>query len=382
MRVGLDGRALESPAAGVRRYTRELLAGIKGLGPGIEVVVFSTSTRRGSRSPTPGNGEPGRWRRGSNLVWCLAALPLAVRRAPVDVFHAPAYTAPLWGVHPLVLTIHDVSYARHPEWYPYRRDAWRRAFYRACARAADLVVTDSEFSRAEIAAAYDIDPARIAVIPLGVGPPFVPGEVDGRALPRGVRGPYVLHVGDLHARRNLVTALRAVVSLRQRVASLRSLQLVLVGVDRGEGGRLDELARRLGHPEALRFAGVPGDETLVDLYRRAAALVYPSRYEGFGLPVLEAMACGTPVVAARAGALPEVVGPAAPLVDPDDVEGFARALEPVLIDPEARREAQRRGLERAAQFSWRRTAELTVAAYRRCADEASARTTRARGPVC
>ncbi len=129
----------------------------------------------------------------------------------LDVFHAPAYTAPLRGAHPLALTIHDVSYERHPEWYPYRRDAIRRWFYRRSARTADVIITDSDFSRREIAAAYDLDPSHIRVVPLGVGGPFLASTPPRR--PADVKQPYVLHVGDLHVRRNLRTLVRALARL-------------------------------------------------------------------------------------------------------------------------------------------------------------------------
>ena len=139
-------------------------------------------------------------------------LPIAARRAAIDLLHAPAYTAPVGIRTPVVVTIHDVSYERHPEWYPYRRDRLRRAFYRASARSARGCVTDSAFSAAEIHAAYGIALDRIAVVPLGVVPRFAAGEPDAADVP----SPFVLHVGDLHARRNLTVVLDAVIALRRR----------------------------------------------------------------------------------------------------------------------------------------------------------------------
>ncbi len=147
----------------------------------------------------------------TNLGWSLIDLPRAIRHERLDVFHAPAYTAPLRGTIPLVLTIHDVSYERHPEWYPYRRDAIRRWFYRRSARAADVIVTDSDFSRREIAAAYDLGPNHIRVVPLGVGSPFL--TTTPPRSPANTKQPYVLHVGDLHVRRNLRTLVRALARL-------------------------------------------------------------------------------------------------------------------------------------------------------------------------
>src|SRR5688500_14474394 len=142
---------------------------------------------------------------GTNAGWTLVGLPRAARRAGVHVIHAPAYTAPFWSPAPVVLTIHDVSYELHPEWYPYRRDWARRAFYRRSAHAAAHILTVSRFSATEITAAYGIPPERISVTPLGVDAVFAPGNPsEPNGLPAGVAPPYVLHVGDLHARRNLL----------------------------------------------------------------------------------------------------------------------------------------------------------------------------------
>jgi alpha-1,3-rhamnosyl/mannosyltransferase len=298
----------------------------------------------------------------------LVGLPLAVRQQAPVLFHSPAYIAPLWGVHPLVLTIHDVSYARHPEWYPYRRDPVRRLFYRRCAHTADLVITDSEFSRREIVAAYGLDPNRIAVIPLGVGEPFGPANTSpSNRMPIDVSQPYVVHVGDLHPRRDLAVALEAVLTVRARHASLAALRLVLAGVDHGVGQMLRHKAAQHGQPDALILLGSTlHDSQLATLYRAARAFIYPSRYEGFGLPLLEAMACGTPVVAARAASTPEVVGSAGLLVEPGDSRAFADALEAVLIDRARSGELRAEGGRRAAGMSWDRTAVQTVAAYREC----------------
>jgi alpha-1,3-rhamnosyl/mannosyltransferase len=365
LRVGFDGRCLTSPAGGVRRYTQELFNAIATLDAGVDLVALdaplavtlpprASSVRASKIAPT-------------NLGRALVDLPLAARRASLDVFHAPAYTAPLWGVHPLVLTIHDVSYIRHPEWYPYRRDRLRRAFYRRSARTADTVITDSEFSRREIVDTFVIDPEQVVAIPLGVGAPFAPApSTASRPLPPNVHPPYVLHVGDLHARRNLSTALSAVLTVRSRHPDLASLRLTLAGTDRGERHRLERQAAAAGQAEALVFVEAADDATLVALYQHAAALVYPSRYEGFGLPLVEAMACGAPVVAANASAIPELVGSAGLLVSPDDTSGFADAIEGLLLNAERRHALRERSIRRAAEFSWDRTAKATIDVYRSC----------------
>jgi glycosyltransferase involved in cell wall biosynthesis len=361
LRIGFDGRALASPAAGMRRYTRELF-GTLAADPTLEIVAVGPPS--GSYLPVGIEAVPAAISLPTNLGWNATGLPRAAHRARLDLFHAPSYTAPIGGPRPLVVTIHDVSFERHPEWYPYKRDPLRRAFYRRSALSADRIVTDSEFSKQEIVAAYGIAPDKIDVVPLAAGPAFTQGP----ALPLDPRWPssFVMHVGDLHARRNLVLAARALAALRERRDEHRRCGLVLVGVDRGSGPELETINRHTrGDTPLVTFADRADDTLLVALYRSAAALVYPSRYEGFGLPLLEAMGCGTPVLAARSSSIPEVTGDAAVLLDPGDEAGWSAAIERVLDDKSHRESLRRAGIARASEFSWQRTARETAAVYRR-----------------
>lgn len=343
----------------MRRYVTELGSALLALDEPLEMVALG-----GSRQAVPpGLGhveEP--WHPPTNLGWTIVGLPRAASRAGVDLIHAPAYTAPLWGAVPTVLTIHDVSYERHPEWYPYRRDRLRRAFYRSSARAASHVLTDSEFSRREIGAAYAIPLDRVTVAPPGVSTAFAPGPA--HTLPAGVTSPFLLHVGDLHERRNLSVAIEALAHARGRLSG--PLSLVLAGVDRGVGAQLDVKAAGAG--VTLVRLGKVDDAALGSLYRAAAALVYPSRYEGFGLPVLEAMASGTPVIASRAASIPEVLGDAGVLLDPDAAHAWADAIVRVATAPEQQTRMRSAGVARAAEFSWARTARLTLDVYRQVAE--------------
>ena len=265
-------------------------------------------------------------------------------------------------MHPLVVTIHDISYERHPEWYPYRGDRLRRWFYRRSALAADAIITDSAFSRGEIQAAYGFPESRIVVIPLGVGRPFGPGW-HGHWTER-TDAPFILHDGDLHARRNVGVLVEALALLRARSDALARTELVLAGVDRGVSADLEVLARERGVADAVRFLTAADDRAIVDLMQRAAVLAYPSFYEGFGLPALEAMACRTPVVGSVAASIPEVVGEAGLLVAPLDVGAWHDALVAVLSSRERAGALRRAGLARSAGFTWARTAELKAAVYR------------------
>ena len=331
--------------------------------PGLQLIALG-----GDRDAVPADvayvNEP--WHLPTNLGWSAMGLPRAATSARVDVIHAPSYTAPLWSSAPVVVTIHDVSYERHPEWYPYQRDAMRRMFYRRSARTAARVLTDSEFSASEIAAAYQIPRDRIIVAPLGVSDHFAPVDRPNETLPAQITSPFLLHVGDLHERRNLPLVVHAMFEAQRR-PGMPPLSLVLAGVDRGIGDRLRAYAREADSPDSVVCLGPVTDSQLLALYRGAAALVYPSRYEGFGLPVLEAMACGTPVIASRAASIPEVLGDAGVLLDPDDELGWANAIAQVVSDEWQKGRMRKAGLTRAKEFTWARTASITLEAYRQVA---------------
>jgi glycosyltransferase involved in cell wall biosynthesis len=304
----------------------------------------------------------------TNLGWALIGLPRAARRAGVDIIHAPAYTAPWWSPVPVVVTVHDVSYEVHPEWYPYRRDWLRRAFYRRSAQGARHVLTVSRFSAAEISTAYRISPERITVTPLGVDEAFAPADPQAVVeLPAAVTAPYLLHVGDLHERRNLTMLFEAVLAARRHFGALPALSLVLAGVDLGSGEDLRRMAEHSGATDVVILLGSVGEDQLRALYRGAIAFAYPSLYEGFGLPLLEAMKSGTPVLASTAGSVPEVVGDAGLLLDPMDPRAWAAAIVDIVNDEQKRARMRIAGLRRASEFTWRRTALLTLDAYRRAA---------------
>jgi glycosyltransferase involved in cell wall biosynthesis len=224
-------------------------------------------------------------------------------------------------------------------------------------------VTASSYSRASLVRRLRLDPERVAVAPLGVDKRFKPGPVPADLFARlGVPGAYILTVGTLQPRKNLAAALAA---LERLVAQGTEHTLVIAG---GRGWRDNALIERIERSPArtrVHLVGRVGDDELVHLYRGAACFVFPSRFEGFGLPPLEAMACGTPVIASNRTSLPEVVGGAGILVDPDDHEGWTQALARVLSDDAVRADLSARGRERAARFSWARCADETLAAYRR-----------------
>ena len=317
MRVGLDTSPLVQTQAGTARYVRGLDQ-LETL-PGLELRRLSF-------------GGPSRLATVLRDTWWYP-IELPRRAKGLDVLHCPTFRGPVRSSVPVVVTVHDLAVLRHPGTF----NQWTRRYSRLAvprvARAARRVIAVSEFTRGEIVELLGVPAGRIRVIPNGVGKPFVP---DGPAAV----GDYVLAVGTLEPRKNLAAA--------QRAAERLGVELRVAG------------ARGWGDVQVDGWLGRVSDEELAALYRGARCLVYPSLYEGFGIPVLEAMACGTPVVTSTGGATEEVAGGAAVLVDPHDPAVIADGIE----EAAARRDELRAlGLERAAGFTWERVAAETWAVY-------------------
>lgn len=356
--MAVDGRAFASPAGGVRRYVSELYRALGEVAP--DLVVEAIGAPPDSVLPPPCRAVPEGPSPPTNLGRHLVGLPLTLARRWPALYHAPAYVSPVWGGVPLVVSVHDIVYASRPEWYPYRRDPFRRWFYRHSVARADLVLVPSTFTADEVLRVYGIPAARIRVIPLA------PAAAFHEAVPPApeAREPLLLHVGDLHPRRDLPCAVDV---LRRLCAEgRRPWRLVLVGHDRGSLADVRAVARDAGVADRIEHVTGASEQALREWYAKAFALIYPSRYEGFGLPVAEAMAAGLPVVAADAGSVPEVLGGAGALFEPGDAAAASAQLA-ALADPATYRTRQVEGARRAAALTWARTASLTVAAFREVA---------------
>ncbi len=379
MRFSVDAHAIGRKLTGNEVYIRTLLHGFAKLDSDAEFVAYLSQRDVNGWVPSrfvkryvAGNRY---WRLGYNLAECL-------RRDRPNLIHVQ-YNAPLFCPVPIVVTVHDVSFIEHPEYFPPGR-AWQlRLSAGNTLRRAARILTISEFSRQRLARAFDLDPDEIVVTPLAAQEHFRP--LDRAATRRrieerlGIARPFLLNVGDMQPRKNQVGLIRA---FRELLALYPHLphQLVLAGKETWYPDVRAEL-RRSGLGERVVLTSFVEEEDLVSLYNAADLFVFPSFYEGFGLPVIEAMACGRPVICSTAGALPEVADRAAILIDPHSTGEIVQAMRDVLLDGELRVRMERQSLQRSGIFSWSETARLTLEVYYAVAEGRRSQVTPAPEPL-
>jgi glycosyltransferase involved in cell wall biosynthesis len=296
------------------------------------------------------------------------SIPLKLRRLGAELLHSPHYVRPLLCTIPSVVTIHDCIHLLFPQYLP-NRMAWRYARYMmgSAIRHSAVVFTVSDSSRADILRFYPwADPGKVHVVPNAIDTELLegPGEEEmARVRERyQVHGRFVLFAGNVKPHKNLERLIRAFALVREQ-AGHEDLQLLLIGDDVSRYGALRRAVESVGLRQDVRFFGFVPPRTLAALYRMASVFAFPSLYEGFGLPPLEAMSCGTPVVTSRMSALPEVVGEAALLVDPYKVEAIATGIAAVLDDDGLRERLVEKGRARAEAFSWERSVRAIHAGY-------------------
>jgi glycosyltransferase involved in cell wall biosynthesis len=340
--VVIDADALGRQRTGNETYIRELLRAL-----GAPDLRLAAVTRHPERVPE--GIEPVELPAPDQIVRMAWQLPRLLRRLRPAVAHFQ-HALPLGYSGRSVVTVHDLSFERDPSLMGLRdRLVFRTAVPRSARRASRVIVV-SEQTKRDLIEHSGVPAERIVVVPNGVGTQFSP---DG---PQANGQPYALVVGSLEARKDPLTAIEGFALLGDD-----ELRLVFAGPDRGDGSAAREAAAQRGLEERVEFKGHVSEDELAALYRGAACLVFPSRDEGFGLPLLEAMASGVPVVSTNAGALPEIAGDAAILVDPGNPAALAGGIERALADRERLVAA---GFDRAKQFSWAETAERTLAVYR------------------
>jgi glycosyltransferase involved in cell wall biosynthesis len=370
MLIGLDAIPLTEPLAGVGHYTLELARSLARAAAGDEFELVYPSSYQPLNldvaSTLPANLSPARVSVGAlGRRWFAAGLPRYASRRGLSLFHGTNYEVPLWGGGAKVVTVHDLSLLLRPE--THERERVRRARRRLplMLRAADAVITPTESVRREVCEHLRAPAAKVFAVPEAARECFRPSALSETEEARrrlGVGGEFLLAVGTVEPRKNLPALLSAFEEvLKARPAG--GLQLVVAGGRGWLSNPLFEAVERSPARGRVVFTGYLADPELRALYSSCRLFVYPSLYEGFGLPPLEAMSCGAAVVAGRAAAVAEVTGGAARLVNTDDRREFASVLLELLDDDAARRALADAGLRRASEYSWERTARMTLEVY-------------------
>jgi len=343
MNIALDGMPLASQLTGVGHYTAELARNLAIVAPSDSFTLVS-----------PDGLLKRRW-------WSLG-LPLQLLQNSFDLFHGTNYEVPLWSRRPTVVTIHDLSLLLHSEVHEQRlvrRGRWRLPLM---AKSASKIITPSTSVKTEVCETFGIHPDKVAVTPEAPRSVFKRRE-DPELLRRlGIDRDFILFVGTIEPRKNL----RRLIEAFDQMLSNTSLSPALV-IAGGQGWLMDDFLsfiKQKGLEDRVCLTGYLGDEDLCGLYSACAAFVYPSLYEGFGLPPLEAMACGAPVITSRIPSLMESVGAAARLVDPEDIDDIAQAITELLSDNNTRAHYAELGKAQVSKFSWEQTALKTLDVYR------------------
>jgi glycosyltransferase involved in cell wall biosynthesis len=351
-------------SAGISWYTQNLLRHLPDADPTIGYTVFVGEKRY--------QGVPGTQLRVSRLpthhpavriFWEQTIQPWAVRRAGVDLLHGLALVGPVASARPLVVTIHDLSFVFYPQNFQFLKRLYLQFFTRLSVRMARRVIAISENTKRDVVQQYGIPAGKVDLVYYGLDPIFrsLPAAQVARFVTeQGLPERFILFVGTLEPRKNVVRLIEAYAQLPKGRPPL-----FLIG---GKGWQYDDIFARVEDLDLsgeVRFVGYVSAAELPWWYNAADLFVYPSLYEGFGLPPLEAMACGTPVVSSAVSSLPEVVGSGGLLVDPTDTEALASAMEHLVTDRDTHDSMRTAGLAQAQTFSWREAARRTVDSYRR-----------------
>lgn len=373
LRVAFNGSPMLWPLTGVGQYTYQLARNLKRE-PELALDFFYGNRFSEAIEESPSMAA------GKFRVWVRTYVPRAyeirlaleqrhfdkgTRQKRYDLYHEPNYLA-LRFDGPTVITVHDLSWIRYPETHPPERVKAMNNYFEPRLRRASLLLTDSVFVKDEIVRTFGIDPGLVRALPLGVDEVFHPRQAD-ETQPllsnHGLQhGSYFLAVGTLEPRKNVQGTIAAYAALPE--ATRNRHPLVLAGMKGWQTSAIERLLSPLVRNGQVRMLGYLPRAELATVTAGARAMVYPSLYEGFGLPVLEAMACGVPAITSNVSSLPEVVGDAGIMVDPGDTDALARAMDSVADDEALHAALSRKALAQAAQFSWERCAAETAAAYR------------------
>jgi alpha-1,3-rhamnosyl/mannosyltransferase len=374
MKILLNGLSIVYPISGVGQYTLQLAKGLEDLlGPG-NIFWFGKKAVQNSSAPSHNKNSlvadqirytlKNHLRKLPGLTtglysWRNSRFKSHVRQLKPSLYHETKYVPFHFDQGPTLVTIYDLSFVRHPEWHPADRVKY---FERYCLKKlpqADAILTISEFSKREIMGLLNLPPDKITVTLLGVDRIFTPGRQRVPGLPER----YILSLGNLEPRKNLPVLVHAYASLPGDLQE--RYPLVIAGAKAWHHHELNSTLSSLERKGKIILTGYIPQGVLPNLYKNASLFVYPSLYEGFGLPVLEAMASGVPVITSNTTSLPEVVGDAGLLVDPQNVDALREGISRLLVDDTLRRDISGKGLERARLFSWEKCSRETLAVYER-----------------
>jgi len=366
MRIAVDAHAIGRRLTGNEVYVRSLLREFATLDSESEFVAYVSEphadqlvpqrflTRHVARNPY------------FRLGWDLSRRLATDEAAKPDLLHVQ-YTAPLLNRTPVVVTVHDVSFIENPEYFTAVRRAQLRLTVARTIKLAERIITVSEFSRDAILRAYPVSPETVRVIPNAASSEFrvvSRGRATKAIADRfGIEAPFIFSVGDLQPRKNHIGLIAAFAHLAAAHPELNH-HLVIAGQNTWFTPRVHAAAQSSGLASRIHFTGFVSDSDLLQLYNACDCFVFPSFYEGFGLPILEAMACGRAVACSDTSAMPEVAERAGLLFDPRNPASIARAIADILFDSELRERMESRGLQRAAHFNWRKSARATLDVYR------------------
>lgn len=377
MKIGIDTRTVTPVRSGVGNYVLNLLEGLRWVAPQQEFFLLGQRQNletigwnlpSGMFHTTRLSHESHPW----GDLWEHFILPHTLYKSGVDVFHGPATLIPLMSKgFARVVTIHDLVAFLFSETIPKKYALYMRWLISQVVKKADRIISVSQHTKQDLMEVLRVDPAKISVVYEAAPPGFQPIRDQTKlAWVRrryDLKGPFLYHVGNIEPRKNLVRLVKAFLLMRQR--SKLDVRLVITGQ---KGWLTTMLFRELDYlqlGDEVIFTGYVPRSDLPLLMNAAEAFVFPSLYEGFGLPALEAMSCGTPVVTSNISSLPEVVGTSAVMVDPERVESIARGMEKVLTDTELRERLAKEGLIQAHKFSWEQAARETLDVYRLAIDE-------------
>jgi glycosyltransferase involved in cell wall biosynthesis len=371
LRIAIDAHSVGTGLGGNESYATNLIEALAGVDSVNDYTLYVTRRAAVERFS---NRWPNFSVRGTLPHTPLIRIPLTLsaelRRNPVDVLHVQ-FTAPPFSPCPVVVSIHDLSFEHLPQTFKWRSRKQLRITVRRSAREAAQVIALSDYARNDIISSYHINPENVSVIPLAAPAHFRPvkdeGELQRVRQTYGIEGDYILSVGAIQPRKNLSRLVAAYSRLRRARPEVKLPQLVLVGKC---AWLYDETLRTIKELEvsnSVILTGYVPEADLPTLYSGALCFVYPSYFEGFGLPPLEAMKCGAPVIVGNKTSLPEVVGDAGLLVDPFEVDEIASAIQKVITDSDLRAHLRAKGLERARLFDWQETARQTLGVYEKAA---------------